>query len=117
MNLMLLLEVIDPAMQEHLRRARPRVLWAITQLQAWTRGIEARRHYRKRRDLVTKIQRRWRGAMTRRKLLGMLDQYKWRKKEINNFFLPKTRQERMVSKQRFAAQYGRKDAAYLQTTD
>jgi hypothetical protein len=64
---------------------------------------------------VTKIQRRWRGAMTRKKLLAMLDQYKWRKKEISNYFLPKTRQERMVAKQKFAAQYGRKDVAYKQT--
>ena len=50
--------------------------------------------------------------MTRRKLLGMLDQYKWRRKEINNFFLPKTRQERLVAKQRFASQHGRKDVAH-----
>jgi len=53
--------------------------------------------------------------MTRKKLLAMLDQYKWRKKEISNYFLPKTRQERMVAKQKFAAQYGRKDVAYKQT--
>merc|ERR1719387_1816363 len=103
MNLLLLLEILDPAMQEHLRRARPRVLWAITQLQAWTRGIEARRHYRKRRDLVTKIQRRWRGAMTRRKLLGMLDHYKWRRKQINNYFLPKTQSERRGVQQKCSA--------------
>lgn len=112
MNLLLLLEILDPAMQEHLRRARPRVLWAITQLQAWTRGIEARRHYRKRRDLVTKIQRRWRGAMTRRKLLGMLDHYKWRRKQINNYFLPKTRHERAVIKQKCQAMLASKDVTY-----
>merc|ERR1712194_309846 len=39
-NLLLLLERLDPAVQEHLRRARPRVMWAITKLQGWTRGIE-----------------------------------------------------------------------------
>jgi len=117
MNILLLLERLDPGFQEHMRRSRPRVLWALTNLQGWCRGIESRKAFRRQKDLVTKIQQRWRGAMTRRKLLGMLDQYKWRKKEINNFFLPKTRQERMVSKQRFAAQYGKKDVAMLQTAD
>lgn len=111
-NLLLLLERMDPTYQEHMRRARPRVLWAITQLQGWTRGIEARQHYRRERDLVTKIQRRWRGAMTRRKLLNMLDQYKWRRKQVNDFFLPKTRQERTMIKQRFQAQYFTKDTTH-----
>merc|ERR1719453_393932 len=45
-NVLLLLERLDPAFQEHMRRARPRVIWAITQLQGWTRGIECRRYYR-----------------------------------------------------------------------
>merc|ERR1719482_1891708 len=115
MNILLLLERLDPGFQEHMRRARPRVLWAITSLQGWCRGIESRKQFRRHKDLVTKIQRRWRGAMTRKKLLSMLDQYKWRKKEISNYFLPKTRQERMVAKQKFAAQYGRKEVAYQQT--
>jgi len=115
MNVLLLLEKLDPSFQEHMRRAVPRVLWAITNLQGWCRGIESRKRFRRHKDLVTKIQRRWRGAMTRKKLLAMLDQYKWRKKEISNFFLPKTRQERVVAKQKFAAQYGRKDVAYKQT--
>merc|ERR1719453_2392002 len=97
------------------KKLLPRVVWAITNLQGWCRGIESRKRFRRHKDLVTKIQRRWRGAMTRKKLLAMLDQYKWRKKEISNYFLPKTRQERMVAKQKFAAQYGRKDVAYKQT--
>jgi hypothetical protein len=115
MNILLLLEKLDPGFQEHMRRAIPRVLWAITNLQGWCRGIESRKQFRRHKDLVTKIQRRWRGAMTRKKLLSMLDQYKWRKKEISNYFLPKTRQERMVAKQKFAAQYGRKEVAYQHT--
>lgn len=117
MNILLLLERLDPGFQEHMRRARPRVLWAITSLQGWARGLESRKQFRRHRMLVTKIQQRWRGAMTRRKLLGMLDQYKWRRKEINNFFLPKTRQERLVAKQRFASQHGRKDVAHKATHD
>merc|ERR1712100_893798 len=115
LHLLMLLEKLDPSFQEHMRRALPRVVWAITNLQGWCRGIESRKRFRRHKDLVTKIQRRWRGAMTRKKLLAMLDQYKWRKKEISNYFLPKTRQERMVAKQKFAAQYGRKDVAYKQT--
>ena len=103
-NLLLLLERLDAGFQDHMRRAIPRVLWAISQLQAWTRGIEARTHFRKRRDLVTKIQRRWRGALTRRKLLGMLEHYKWRRKQVNEFFLPRTRQERAMLRARFQQQ-------------
>merc|ERR1712118_558971 len=93
MNVLMLLEKLDPSFQEHMRRALPRVVWAITNLQGWCRGIESRKRFRRHKDLVTKIQRRWRGTMTRKKLLAMLDQYKWRKKEISNYFLPKTRQE------------------------
>jgi len=109
MNVLLLLERLDPAFQEHMRRARPRVLWAITQLQGWTRGIECRRYYRRRRELVTKIQRRWRGAMTRRKLLSMLDHYKWRRKQINNYFLPKTTAERRLVKQKCSSMLATKE--------
>merc|ERR1712093_400286 len=65
--------------------------------------------YRRRRDLVTKIQRRWRGAMTRRKLLSMLDHYKWRRKQINNYFLPKTAAERRLVKQKCSAMLATKE--------
>lgn len=112
MNLLLLLERLDPGMQEHMRRARPRVLWAITQLQGWTRGIEARRFFRMRRDLIVKIQRRWRGSLTRKKLLSMIDHYKWRRKQINNFFLPRARNERVVMKQKFQSQLAQKQVTY-----
>ena len=43
MNILLLLEKLDPGFQEHMRRAIPRVLWAITNLQGWCRGIESRK--------------------------------------------------------------------------
>merc|ERR1719478_1710153 len=79
LNVLMLLEKLDPSFQEHMRRALPRVVWAITNLQGWCRGIESRKRFRRHKDLVTKIQRRWRGAMTRKKLLAMLDQYKGRK--------------------------------------
>eukprot|EP00442_Polarella_glacialis_P053490 CAMPEP_0115151048 /NCGR_PEP_ID=MMETSP0227-20121206/65383_1 /TAXON_ID=89957 /ORGANISM="Polarella glacialis, Strain CCMP 1383" /LENGTH=567 /DNA_ID=CAMNT_0002561491 /DNA_START=33 /DNA_END=1733 /DNA_ORIENTATION=- len=48
MDLLVLLERLDPAFQEHMRRARPRVLWALSQLQGWVKGIEARRSFRNR---------------------------------------------------------------------
>jgi hypothetical protein len=94
MDLLLLLERVDPAFQEHMRRARPRVLWAVSQLQGWTKGIDARRNFQKRKDFVTQIQRRWRGTLTRRKLLGMLHLHKWRRRQVNNYFLPKSVDER-----------------------
>lgn len=50
--------------------------------------------------------------MTRRKLLGMLDHYKWRRKQINNYFLPKTRHERSVIKQKCQAMLASKDVTY-----
>jgi len=94
MDLMLLLERLDPTFQEHMRRARPRVLWAISQLQSWTKGIDDRRNFQKRKDFVTQIQRRWRGTMTRRRLLGMLHMHKWRRRQVNTYFLPKQQDER-----------------------
>lgn len=103
MDLLLLLEKLDPAFQEHMRRARPRVLWAIGALQGWTRGIEARRNFQKRRDMVTQIQRRWRGTLTRRRLLGMLHMHKWRRRQVNTYFLPKTQDERRAIQQKCAS--------------
>jgi hypothetical protein len=110
-NLLILMERLDPSIQEHLRRARPRVMWAITKLQGWTRGIETRRHYKRRRDLIIKVQRQWRGAMTRQKLLHMLDHYKWRRKQIHNFFLPKTRIARQQAKRKFQVAVAQKDVS------
>eukprot|EP00397_Hematodinium_sp_SG-2012_P024400 GEMP01025413.1.p1 GENE.GEMP01025413.1~~GEMP01025413.1.p1 ORF type:complete len:649 (+),score=139.03 GEMP01025413.1:83-2029(+) len=115
MNVLLLLERLDPCFQEHMKRARPRVLWAITQLQAWMRGIEARSYFRRRRDLVTKIQRRWRGAVTRRKLLSMLDHYKWRKRQISNYFLPTSKVERATYKMKYTAQESQKGVTIKST--
>merc|ERR1712125_140299 len=109
MDLLVLLERLDPTVQEHMRRARPRALWAISQLQGWTRGIEARRNFRKRRDLATQIQRRWRGLQARRKLLGMLNMHKWRRRQVHSYFLPKTSDERRAVKQKVSAMLAAKE--------
>jgi len=109
MDLLILLERLDPAFQEHMRRARPRILWALSQLQGWVKGIEARRNFKKRKDVVLMIQRRWRGVLTRRRLLGMLHMHKWRRRQVNNFFLPKTAAERRAVKQKTAAMLAAKD--------
>jgi len=109
MDLLILLERLDPAFQEHMRRARPRILWALSQLQGWVKGIEARRNFKKRKDVVIMIQRRWRGVLTRRRLLGMLHMHKWRRRQVNNFFLPKTAAERRAVKQKTAAMLAAKD--------
>eukprot|EP00928_Gymnodinium_smaydae_P071534 TRINITY_DN55094_c0_g1_i1.p1 TRINITY_DN55094_c0_g1~~TRINITY_DN55094_c0_g1_i1.p1 ORF type:complete len:588 (+),score=140.88 TRINITY_DN55094_c0_g1_i1:152-1915(+) len=103
MDLLLLLERLDPGFQEHMRRARPRVLWAISQLQGWTKGIDARKNFQKRKDYVTQIQRRWRGAQTRRRLLGMLHMHKWRRRQVNSYFLPKAAEERRTIRQKCAS--------------
>mmetsp|Transcript_79762 Transcript_79762/g.222017 ORF Transcript_79762/g.222017 Transcript_79762/m.222017 type:complete len:581 (-) Transcript_79762:138-1880(-) len=115
MDLLILLERLDPTFQEHMRRARPRVLWAISRLQAWTRGIQDRRDFAKHRDMVTVIQRRWRGAQTRRRILGQLHMHKWRRRQVNNYFLPKNQVERQKAKQKASAMMqakviGQKDA-------
>merc|ERR1719395_120885 len=47
--------------------------------------------------------------MTRRKLLSMLDHYKWRRKQINNYFLPKTGAERRLVKQKCSAMLATKE--------
>merc|ERR1719465_286933 len=106
MDLLVLLERLDPTVQEHMRRARPRALWAISQLQGWTRGIEARRNFRKRKDLATQIQRRWRGMQARRKLLGM---HKWRRRQVHSYFLPKSVNERTTVKEKVRAMLAAKD--------
>eukprot|EP00913_Durusdinium_trenchii_P025705 g24123.t1 len=95
--------------EEHMRRARPRVLWALSQLQGWVKGIEARRNFKKRKDVVLMIQRRWRGVLTRRRLLGMLHMHKWRRRQVNNYFLPKTAAERRAVKQKTTAMLSAKD--------
>merc|ERR1740127_296602 len=109
MDLLLLLERLDPAFQEHMRRARPRVLWALSHLQGWVKGIDARRNFKKRKDVVMMIQRRWRGVQTRRRLLGMLHMHKWRRRQVNSFFLPKTAEERRSVKQKVSAMLAAKD--------
>jgi len=114
-DLLVLLERLDPAFQEHMRRARPRVLWALSQLQGWVKGIEARNDFRKRRDVVMMIQRRWRGVQTRRKLLGMLHLHKWRRRQVNAYFLPRTAEDRRKVKQECAAMLAAKEVTQRAT--
>jgi hypothetical protein len=109
MDLLILLERLDPTVQEHMRRARPRALWAISQLQGWTRGIDARRNFRRRKELATQIQRRWRGQLARRKLLGMLNMHKWRRRQVHSYFLPKSVKERGAVKDKVRAMLAAKD--------
>ncbi|CAE8645094.1 unnamed protein product, partial [Polarella glacialis] len=75
----------------------------------WVKGIEARRSFRKRKDVVLQIQRRWRGVLTRRRLLGMLHMHKWRRRQVNSYFLPKTAAERRSVKQKCSAMLAAKD--------
>jgi hypothetical protein len=45
----------------------------------------------------------------------MLDHFKWRKKQISHYFLPKTRQERLQLKQQYASQFAKKEIAAKST--
>jgi len=116
MDLLVLLERLDPTFQEHMRRARPRVLWAISQLQGWVKLIDTRRWFKKRKDVVIMIQCRWRGVLQRRKLLGMLHMHKWRRRQVNNHFLPKTAEERRIVKQKVASIMAAKDVSQRAAT-
>merc|ERR1719230_300575 len=103
MDPLLLLERLDPLFEEHMVRVRVRVIWAITKLQSFTRGMDERRRFRLQREMVTRLQRTYRGMMTRRKLLEMLHLYKWRRRQINTYFLPKTGATRRAVKKRAEA--------------
>lgn len=89
MNILLLLERLDPAFQTQMATERKHILWAITKIQALIRGFNQRSKYGKRRDCATRIQKLWRGGETRRKLLGALNQFNWRKKQIADTVLEK----------------------------
>lgn len=99
-----------------MRRARPRVLWALSQLQGWVKLIDARRWYKRRKDVVVMIQCRWRGVLQRRKLLGMLHMHKWRRRQVNNYFLPKTAEERRLVKQKVASMMAAKEVSQRAAT-
>jgi len=49
--------------------------------------------------------------MTRQKLLQMMDHYKWRRKQIHNYFLPKSRVERQQAKRKFQVAVAQKDVS------
>mmetsp|Transcript_29779 Transcript_29779/g.67451 ORF Transcript_29779/g.67451 Transcript_29779/m.67451 type:complete len:585 (-) Transcript_29779:90-1844(-) len=111
MDLLVLLERLDPTFQEHMRRARPRVLWAITQLQGWVKGIKDREYRQKLKVVASKIQRSWRGVQARRNLLGMLHMHKWRRRQVNSYFLPKTSDERLAVKKKCTAMLAAKEVS------
>merc|ERR1712048_1273554 len=46
---------------------------------------------------------------TRRRLLGMLHMHKWRRRQVNTYFLPKTADERRAVKQKCSAMLAAKD--------
>lgn len=99
MNILLLLEKLEPAFQKHMSEERKHVLWAITRIQACIRGFNQRSKYGKRRDCATTIQKVWRGGETRRKLLGALNQYNWRKKQVSNSVLERNQDESLEAKE------------------
>jgi hypothetical protein len=90
MNLLLLLERLEPSFQLFMIDERKRVLRAIMKVQACFRGHCQRRYFQRRRDLATVIQKRWRGAQVRKNLRGVLDQFNWRKRQLTSALLGKT---------------------------
>jgi hypothetical protein len=53
--------------------------------------------------------------MTRRKLVSMLDHYKWRKRQISDYFLPTSKVERQAYKKKFNAKIQSKDVTLKAT--
>ena len=84
MNVLSLLEKLDPSFQDFMRVQRQIVLNAIMKIQAHARGRQHRNRFRRKRELATLIQSRWRGGEARKKLMGVLDQFNWRKRQVNS---------------------------------
>jgi len=83
-NFVLTLEKLEPSFQTFIVTGRLTVLRAISKIQALFRGFCQRKYFRRRRELATVIQKRWRGGQTRKNLLGMLDQFNWRKRQVTS---------------------------------
>ena len=81
-NFTLLLEKLEPSFQSFIVDARRKVIKALSKMQALFRGFCQRKYFKRRRELATVIQKRWRGGQTRKNLLGMLDQFNWRKRQL-----------------------------------
>jgi hypothetical protein len=84
MNFLLLLEKLDKPYQEFISKERHIVFASIVSIQAHFRGFIQRRYFKRRRELATTIQKRWRGIHTRKNLMTVLDQFNWRKKQVVN---------------------------------
>ena len=101
MNFAQLLETVNSfARIEFMENRRLEVLAAITRIQAWARGRQQRAVFVRRRDLAVVIQKRWRGGETRKKLLGMMDQWQWRKQAVMESINPvstRVREERVIA--------------------
>jgi hypothetical protein len=80
MNILVLLERLDPSYQSFIIDERKRVLRAITKIQACIRAHQQRTQFRRKKESATRIQKRWRGGETRRKMIGALDQFNWRQR-------------------------------------
>ena len=80
MNILVLLERLDPSYQSFIIDERKRVLRAITKIQACIRAHQQRTKFRRKKESATRIQKRWRGGETRRKMIGALDQFNWRQR-------------------------------------
>ena len=81
-NVLLLLEKLDPGHQEFLKSARKKVLNAIMKIQASIRAFLTRERFMRKKEFATVIQKHWRGGESRRRLMKMLDQFNWRKREM-----------------------------------
>ena len=52
-NLLVLMERMDPEMQRVFGVTSERVIRSICKIQAWARGLAAKRHFRKNKDMVS----------------------------------------------------------------
>lgn len=111
MNILLLLEKLEPGYQKFMASERQKVLRSILRIEAHVRGYHERLHFRKCRELATVIQKRWRGIQTRRNLIGVLDQFNWRKRQITNRLLGYTATEEFKREIRSEAVQSRMEVA------
>ena len=95
MNVLLLLERLDPVFHKYIKEERATIMKAIVKVQAYFRGHCQRRYFQRRRELATVIQKRWRGGQTRKNLIGVLDQFNWRKRQITSQLMRSNNMERL----------------------
>jgi B-box zinc finger/IQ calmodulin-binding motif len=85
-NLLLLLERMEPAFANDMEKSRTLVLTALSKIQACYRGMTTRRALKQQHDVLVRIQKRWRGNNARTKLMAVLNQFKWRKKQFDEYY-------------------------------